>query len=180
MEQVVRCEQKKEQLNLRTKVGLICCGLLSPLRQIHERGKDWIPSIFVGKNTSCTVFRIQICPSRILDQKGTGPRILDQKGTGSRILDQKGTGSRILIRNKEFKFFNKKNLKLSSRKYDPEMFFPDPRSRLFFPKTKKHGIQDPGSATLVYSTVHTSGWMQRFFLELSARPTTLTSSFTSV
>jgi hypothetical protein len=39
-----------------------------------------------------------------------------------------GPRIRIRIRIKEFKYFNPKNLFLSSRKYDPKgkMFFPDP------------------------------------------------------
>ncbi len=95
----------------------------------------------------------------------------------SRIQDpgSKDTGSRINNKNWSIlkpKYWNKLSDMIRNVHFESQIWIFSPRVH----GSKRHRIPDPQH----WCTVHTSGWMQRFFLELSARPTTLTSSFTSV
>ncbi len=156
-----RREQKKEEIILANEGRIHMCGRIYPPPTDYEWVRGSIPSTFVGKNIPV--------PTAVL-------RIWDVH-PGARI---RNFPSRIRIRTKELSIFNltqKIETKLSEVWFG--ILILDPRSN-FFPYwiqgSKKHRIPEPQHRC----TVPTSGWMQRFFLELSARPTTLTSSFTSV
>jgi hypothetical protein len=69
--------QKKEQINFvdEGRDHMLCSNIPPPT--VHEVTGS-IPSIFVGKNISCTVFRIQIFPTRILNTRSKRQRNPDR------------------------------------------------------------------------------------------------------